>query len=99
MTGVCQGSIEGPVFFNIFINNIDSGTGWTLNEFVDDTKLRIEESASIQRDLGRLRMVPSGTQELQQGQDWKRNDFDQPCREGIRNYGGRKIGHEPAMCS
>lgn len=46
-----------------------------------------------------LRMVPCETQEFQQGQDWKRNGFDQACREGNRNNEGRRIEHEPAMCS
>lgn len=32
VTGVHQGSIQGPIFINMFINNRDSGTEWTLKE-------------------------------------------------------------------
>ena len=57
MSGICLQSVLGPVLFNIFVGDRDSGIECTLSRFADDIKLCGEVNTLEGRDVPSRRTV------------------------------------------
>lgn len=51
MSGNPQESILGPLFFNMFIKNLETGIEWTLSRLADNTKMSVTVDTTVGRDI------------------------------------------------
>ena len=88
-SGVPQGSILGPLFFLIFINDIGAGISSKISIFADDTKLlqivnNEAEALALQGDLNRL---------AEWAVEWKMFFNVSKCKVLHLGFGNRKFSY------
>ncbi|PKU46840.1 rna-directed dna polymerase from mobile element jockey-like [Limosa lapponica baueri] len=108
MSGIPQGSVLGPVLFNIFVGDMDSGIECILSKFANDTKLcgavdALKGWDANQRDLDRFESCSHANPTHGMGYspspntDWAENGLRAILREGLGGVGGWEAQHDLAI--